>query len=121
MDQPLAPMVFCLFFAMVGLLVTLMAFSLLSRWLRLVLMFLGKYPAGRPGALPEPPNRWLLPLLVVNPGPWLFLALLFVVYRLLSVPHSRYWEWALGGAALAPLLMAYVFLRLSQRRKALKK
>jgi len=97
-----------------------MAFSLLSRWLRLVLMFAGKYPVGRPGRSPEPPNPWLLPLLVVNPGPWLFLATPFVIYRILSAPHSPYWAWAFGGASLAPLLVGFFIFRAFQRRRAFR-
>ena len=102
----------------IGFVAGFVCMSFIGSALRMLLAILGKSPGG-----PHPfaPRRtlWALPLLLLQPGVWVLLAIPYLCHLAYSGRISSAWAWAVVGFALSIGYMSAVVLL--ARRKARRK
>ena len=95
--------------------------SFITRMLRLLFAILGKSTGVPPPFFPKGPLWAALPLLLLQPGVWILLAIPYLCYLAYSGRVSGTWGWAVVGFFLSIAYMSavvYLAIRKARRKRA---
>jgi hypothetical protein len=113
------PYITAIWIAFGGFFAGLIWLQFFGRAIRLILTASGKVTIGAAPFVPKG-GRWAIPLLLINPAPWLLLAILWLAYATYSGLVPSMWAWFVGGFFLSVLLnwsMVFVVVYRAKKKR----